>query len=168
MKYNNTLVFNFIIATAILFSNILAFIPFYLLGVYAPCFYDFLSLLLISVTSLDSEIVKKFFIEIWSYLIQSDNIEEISFDIIQFFLSIMQLIFWTIYLVLDEFTLKDTSKDTPHNINNIDHEELKANIIFMIKKSDEDTTKDPALSISEKGKSRTSEIEQDKEEDEDE
>lgn len=193
IKYINILVLNFKIAIAILFSNILSFIPFYLLGVYGYCFFDLLSLLHITVTSLDSELVKNFFIDIYQYIIQN-CIQDIYFDIVEIFLSIIQLMLLFIYLVIDQYTLKDTSIDTPHNINEMQNQEIKPIISLMEKKGeggqgelddpvfsktnkgkykaspiDDDLEQDPALSKTDKGKYKASVTEQDlEEEDEDE
>lgn len=152
--------FKILLVLGILFSNILAYIPFYLLGVYANCLFDFLALPPITLTSLDTELAKKFFIQIWSYLIHSENIEDISCDLIEFFLSIMQLIFLILYLAIEEFTLKITSKDTHLNINNMHNDELNA-IYFMMNSNQGSNDDDPVWSKTNKGKYKATILDED-------
>lgn len=152
--------FKILVALGILFSNILAIIPFYLSGVYANCLFDLLALPPITLTSLDTELAKKFFIQIWSYLIHSENIEDITCHLIEFFLSIMQLIFLILYLAIDEFTLKITSKDTHHNINNMHNDESNA-IYFMMNSNDGSNDDDPVWSKTNKGKYKATILDQD-------
>lgn len=124
MKNLRNLALNVFFTIAIIISIFLSIIPFYILGVYNNCLLELLDLLHITLTSLSWELAKNFFIEIWSYLLRSNNVKEIFCDLIDFFLSIIQLIFWLLYLALDEFKLKITNKSIDLNLDYIDNEEI--------------------------------------------
>jgi hypothetical protein len=103
----------------------------------------------------------------------------------EFFLSIMQLIFLIFYIAIDEFTLKFTNNDTHYNSDNNHHNKDRLSINFMEdkkgdnedkndktleSKSNQDkystglvanTSDDPVLSKINKGKYKASDIQKD-------
>lgn len=157
MKILRYLALNVFFTIAIIISILLSIIPFYILGVYTNCLSDLLALLLITLTSLSWELAKNFFIEIWSYLLHSNNVEEIFSDLIDFFLSIIQLIFWLLYLALDEFKLKITNKSIDLNLDYIDNEEI--NVIDSLNLKCKKGSNDQAPVTSQSIKDQDSDVE---------